>query len=98
MSGPLTQILEAFGAGATSLAEVARRTGLTDDVVRAGVDHLVRIGRLQASELAQGCPGGGCGSCASATAAGEPGCGAAGPSPSRGGPVLVALSLRRPAS
>jgi hypothetical protein len=59
VSGPLTQILEAFGAGATSLAEVARRTGLTDDVVRAGVDHLVRIGRLQASELAQGCPGGG---------------------------------------
>lgn len=96
MSGPLTQILAAFQAGATSLAEVAARTGLADDLVRAGVDHLVRTGRLEAKELAQGCPGGGCGSCASGTPTGTAGCGAAGPNPHRGGPVLVALSVRRP--
>lgn len=93
MSGPLTQVLDAFAAGATSLAEVGERTGLAPDVVRASVDHLVRTGRLEAKELAVGCPTGGCGTCASGVA-GEPGCGASEASAVRGGPVLVALSVR----
>lgn len=95
MSGPLTAVLDAFAGGATSLGEVERRTGLPADVVRAGVDHLIRLGRLDARQLTQGCPSGGCGSCASAAADGTAGCGAAGPGPRREGPVLVALSLRR---
>ena len=95
MSGPLTQVLAAFEGGASSLAEVGARTGLGADVVAASVDHLVRLGRLDARELAMGCPSGGCGTCASGTADAAPGCGAAGPSPGRLGPVLVALTLRR---
>ena len=95
MSGPLSSVLAAFEAGASSLADIAARTGLTADVVQASVDHLLRLGRLRASELAVGCPASGCGSCASASAEGTPGCGAAAPSAGRRGPVLVALSLRR---
>ncbi len=93
--GPLTAVLEAFDAGARSLDEVADRSDLPLDTVRACVDHLVRMGRLQANELAVGCPGGGCGSCASGTADGTAGCGSSGPSRRRSGPVLVALSLAR---
>lgn len=95
MSGPLSDVLAAFEAGAPSLAEVARVTGLPRDVVTASVDHLVRLGRLDARELAVGCPGGGCGTCASGSPDGTPACGSAGPSVSRQGPVLVAISLRR---
>ncbi len=95
MVGPLTQVLDAFGAGVSSLSEVAARTGLGRDVVQASVDHLVRLGRLDARELAVGCPAGGCGTCASGVGD-APGCGAPAPSERRSGPVLVALSLRRP--
>ena len=49
----------------------------------------------EAKELAMGCPGGGCGSCASGLADGSAGCGASGPSATRSGPVLVQLSLRQ---
>lgn len=93
--GPLTRVLAAFEAGAGSLADIAERTGLGADVVEAAVDHLVRLGRIEASTLGVGCPGGGCGSCASGHADGSAGCGAAGPSASRRGPVLVSLRLRR---
>lgn len=95
MSGPLTSVLAAFESGAGSLAEATARTALPADVVRASVDHLVRTGRLDARELAMGCPASGCGSCASASAQGTPGCGAAAPNPGRRGPVLVALTVRR---
>ncbi|HET7762005.1 MAG TPA: FeoC-like transcriptional regulator [Phycicoccus sp.] len=93
--GPLSAVLEAFGSGAGSLAEVAARSGLSPEVVRAAVDHLVRMGRLEAKELALGCPTGGCGSCASGTPQGAAGCGAPGPSGRRSGPVLVTIGLRR---
>ncbi|WP_300083207.1 FeoC-like transcriptional regulator [Propioniciclava sp.] len=96
MSGPLTQVLDAFRAGAASLADVGRMTGLRPDVVRASVDHLVRLGRMDAKELAAGCPASGCGSCASGLPDGRAGCGASGPSVARTGPVLVALTLRTP--
>ena len=93
--GPLTAVLAAFEAGAHSLGEVATRCDLPLDTVRASVDHLVRMGRLEAKELAVGCPTGGCGSCASGTDDGAAGCGSSAPSSRRSGPVLVALSVRR---
>lgn len=96
MSGPLTQVLDAFRHGAGSITEVGERTGLDDQLVRACVDHLVRSGRLSAKELSVGCPSGGCGHCASGTAEGTPGCGAGAPSRTRSGPVLVELQLRPP--
>jgi len=98
VSGPLTRVLDAFEAGASSLAEVQASTGLSRDVVDASVDHLIRLGRLDARELAMGCPSGGCGGCASGTTEGTAGCGAPGPSFGRHGPALVALTLRRPAT
>jgi hypothetical protein len=49
------------------------------------MDHLVRTGRLQATNLPIGCPPGGCGGCAVAA-----GCGVA-----EGGNSLVTLSLTR---
>ncbi len=92
---PLTAVLAAFDAGAHSLDEVARRCALPLDTVRACVDHLVRMGRLEAKELAVGCPSSGCGSCASGADDGTAGCGSSAPSSHRSGPVLVAISLRR---
>jgi hypothetical protein len=92
---PLRSVLTAFEDGALSRAEVAERTGLRRDVVDAAIEHLLRLGRLDAKELAVGCPDGGCGTCASGHGD-APGCGAAGPSARRSGPVLVSLSVRRP--
>lgn len=94
MSGPLHAVLGAFEAGATTLAEVCKRTGLAREAVDGAVAHLRRMGRLDSKELAMGCPTGGCGSCASGKADGSSGCGATGPSNQRRGPVLVQLSLR----
>lgn len=91
---PLHAVLHAFEQGASTIDEVASRTGMPSDVVVAAVDHLRRMGRLEARELVAGCPGGGCGSCAFA-AAGTPGCAAAGAAPGRRGPLLVQLTLRR---
>lgn len=92
--GPLRRVLAAFEDGAGSLDQVAATTGLSRETVSAAVDHLVRLGRIDAKQLSMGCPSGGCGSCASGTN-GAPGCGAAGPSSERRGPVLVTLTLRR---
>lgn len=72
MSGPLSSVLSAFSTGAGSLADVEARTGLPREVVTASVDHLVRLGRLRATELAVGCPSGGCGGCALASAGCSP--------------------------
>jgi len=93
--GPLSAVLAAFAEGAHSLAEVAVRCDLPLDTVRASVEHLVRMGLLEAKELAIGCPPGGCRSCASGADDGSAGCGSSAPSVRRPGPVLVALSVRR---
>ena len=97
MSGvrPLNAALDAFEQGASTIDEIAVRTGLTRDVVVASVGHLRRMGRIEATEMVAGCPSGGCGSCALAHGDATPGCGAFDPSPQRRGPVLVQLSLRR---
>jgi hypothetical protein len=94
MSSPLRAVLDAFEHGAATRADIARSTGLRDDVVDAALEHLIRLGRISAQEMATGCPGGGCGSCASGVD-GAPGCGASAPSPTRRGPALVQLSVRR---
>lgn len=95
-SRPVTAVLAALQGGARSLAEVAERTGLGRDVVDAAITHLVRLGRLEAEELAIGCPSAGCGGCVSGTAEGTAGCGSSAPSTRRSGPVLVALRVSRP--
>lgn len=93
---PLRSVLTAFEDGARSRTEVCATTGLRRDVVDAAIEHLLRMGRLDARELTVGCPDGGCGSCASGHGD-APGCGASGPSARRSGPVLVTLSVHRPA-
>lgn len=60
---PLTRILAAFEGGAATPAEVIRRTGLSAQIVTAGVEHLVRTGRLVAEPLSLSCPPQGCGAC-----------------------------------
>ena len=65
MTGPLHLVLAEITAGTPTLAEIARRTSLTDDVVHAAIDHLVRAGRITSTELSLGCPTGGCGACPS---------------------------------
>jgi FeoC like transcriptional regulator len=92
---PLRSVLGALEGGASSRTAVCDRAGLRRDVVDAAIEHLLRMGRLDARELTTGCPDGGCGSCASGSG-NRPGCGAAGPSARRSGPVLVSLQVRRP--
>lgn len=94
-SSPLRSVLTAFEDGARSRTDVCTTTGLRRDVVDAAIEHLLRMGRLDAKALTVGCPDGGCGSCASGVGD-APGCGASGPSTRRSGPVLVSLSVRRP--
>ncbi len=80
VTSPLRAVLAALRGGAGTLGEVARQCELDRDLVEAAVAHLVRIGAVPARELALGCPGGGCSSCASGVD-GAPGCGSAGPEP-----------------
>lgn len=94
-TGVASRVLAAFADGATSVADAAARTGLPEDTVRAAVDQLVRLGRMDAAAMQTGCPSGGCGSCASGAADGTSACGAPGPSATRRGPVLVQLRVRR---
>lgn len=61
--GPLLQVLAAFEAGVSSLAQVGARTGLPADTVEAAVAHLVRMGRLEARALVGRCLSSGCGTC-----------------------------------
>lgn len=95
MSGPLSLVLAEITAGTPTVADMIRNTGLPDEVVRAALDHLVRSGRVTASELSIGCPSGGCGTCGSALD-GAPGCGRTAPDPVSGRrPGLVTLTLTR---
>jgi hypothetical protein len=93
VSAPLRTVLDAFTGGARSRVDVARRTGLSPDLVDAAIEHLIRLGRLEAKELAIGCPSGGCSTCASGIGD-APGCGAPTPGIGRGGRALVQLSVR----
>jgi hypothetical protein len=88
-ASPLRAVLAELSAGAHTLDDVARRTGLDRDLVHAAVEHLVRLRRVDASTLATTCPDSGCGTCPA------PSCRARG-APAVGGlrPVLVAFSVR----
>jgi len=90
---PLRAVLAEFESGATSLSDVASRTGLDRELVAAVVDRLVALGYLDREELLSGCPPQGCGGCAQSGESHEP-C-ATGPQRSRG-PVLLSLSGPRP--
>ena len=94
MSGPLTTVLAEMQAGTPTVAEIVRRSGLEDSVVRAAVEHLVRSGRVESRELSMGCPASGCGGCDSANDDGAPGCGLPSPVPGRRA-GLVTLTLTR---
>jgi len=88
-ASPLRAVLAELTAGAHTLDDVARRTGLDRDLVHAAVEQLVRLGRVDASTLAAACPDSGCGTCSTS------GCGSRGvPAPAGRRPVLVALSVR----
>ena len=91
-TSPLRAVLAELDAGAPTLDEVARRTGLPRDVVGAAVDHLVRLGRVTSSALSTACPDDGCGTCPAGSACDAHGA----PAPAGRRPVLVALSVRRP--
>ena len=69
VAGPVSTVLAAVGDGVPCLQQVARTTGLPEDVVRAATDHLVRLGRLRAEVLNPACPPAGCGGCAVGTGA-----------------------------
>lgn len=69
MSGPLATVLAALSAGSTTTAEVAARTGLSPDLVRACTDHLARLGRVEVLGAGQACAASGCGGCPVASAA-----------------------------
>jgi hypothetical protein len=92
VTGPLAAVLAELRAGAPTLDDVARRTGLDRDVVGAAVDHLVRLGRVSADTLSSACPDGGCGGCPATSSCASHGA----PAPAGRRPVLVALSVRKP--
>lgn len=90
---PTRAVLAHIEAGAGSVAEIARRTGLDIGVVGLAVERLVSSGHLSAQKLQTGCPDGGCSACPSGTAAGTR-CGM-GASSAGGGPVMLSLSVPR---
>ncbi len=87
--GSLRSVRDAVAAGALTLDDLQRATGLDRELVRLALDRLVVLGELDAEPLAVGCPDDGCGGCSSAASSCSP----------RTGPVPVALTLRwRPPS
>jgi len=86
-ASPLRAVLDAVASagGGTTVADLARRTGLDEDLVRVALHQLVSLGRLGSSTMQLSCAEGGCGSCPSSTGA----CGTASTS------GLVALSVVR---
>jgi DprA winged helix domain len=90
-ASPLRAVLAELSAGARTLDDVARRTGLDRGLVSAAVEQLVRLGRVESSTLSTSCPDSGCGRCAASS------CGSRGtPAPVGRRPVLVMLSVRPP--
>lgn len=83
----LRDVLAAVAAapGGTTVADLARTTGVDDDVVRVALHQLVTLGLLGSSSMDLSCADGGCGSCASSTGT----CGTA------SGSSLVTLTLTR---
>lgn len=61
---PMRAVLDAIADGASSSPEVSAATQLDIGVVRAAMDQLVRLGRLEVTVLGR-CSTGGCGTCPS---------------------------------
>ena len=57
---PLSAVLDAVTAGARTVPLISLRTGLSADLIRASLDHLIRLGHLDAGTLCGVCPGGKC--------------------------------------
>ena len=66
MTAPVTAVLSELDAGTASVRELAARTGLAPDLVRAVVARLVRTGRVVPWQPQSGCAPAGCGDCTSA--------------------------------
>ena len=64
MSGPLSRVLAAVDDGAATVAQVAARTDLPADTVRAALEALEGLGRIGPQTLPSGCAASGCGTCA----------------------------------
>lgn len=82
MSGPLSSVLGAVEGGAVTVAEVVERTRLSEDMVRAALEALERMGRVRPEVLQSGCLSTACRSCGVASSCGT-------------GPVPVRLGHRR---
>ena len=93
-SSPTRAVLAHIEAGASSPADIARRSGLDVGVVALAIDRLVASGHLTSHQLLSGCPDGGCGSCPSGLD-GRPGCGAPATTGGRTGAVLLTLAPTR---
>lgn len=62
---PVTAILAQYEAGVRSVPDLAARTGLTPDLVRAVTERLVRAGRVKPLAISSACAPIGCRDCAS---------------------------------
>jgi hypothetical protein len=87
---PTRSVLAHIEQGATSIGEIADRTGLDRGVVDMAVQRLVTRGYLTAEPLAGGCPADGCAACPSGDR-NRPGCGGSRAS----GPVMITLGAAR---
>ncbi len=65
MSAPVTAVLAEIEAGVRAVPDLAARTGLSPDLVRAVVGRLVRSGRVTGWTPSSQCAPTGCGECAS---------------------------------
>ncbi len=83
---PSRSVLTLIEEGASSIGEIARRSGLDRGVVDMAVSRLVAQGYLQAAPLTTTCPDGGCSACPSGDG-NSPGCGGTPAS----GPVVITL-------
>lgn len=87
---PTRSVLAHIEQGATSIGEIAGRTGLDRGVVDMAVQRLVTRGYLTAEPLAGGCPDGGCMTCPAGDGD-RPGCGGTRTSV----PVMITLGSAR---
>ena len=64
MTAPVTAVLTQIEAGVRSVPDLALRTGLTPDLVRAVTDRLIRAGRVTPLVVSSACAPTGCRDCA----------------------------------
>jgi hypothetical protein len=82
---PLRVVLDEMAKGTATLGKMAANSGIAEELLRAALEHLVRIGKVASIELG-GCAAGGCGSCPLLPI----GChGGVGDLPTRSGPFLT---------